>query len=83
MRITVRTGGILHRYLPAGSTNNTAVLEIEEGDGPLDVLRRLGFPEGQRFLVTVNGISIPTTEREATRLAESDDLGIFPPLKGG
>ena len=39
MRITVKTGGLLGEHLPEGSSGNQAEIEVEEGCGPLDVMR--------------------------------------------
>jgi sulfur carrier protein ThiS len=83
MRIQFKTAGLLHRYLPPGSARNEAELDLDEGATPLDVMRLLGFPEERRYLVILNGVSVPAAERDETRLAENDRLGIFPPLKGG
>ena len=83
MRISVKTGGLLSRHLPEGSSANRAQLDIEDGLGPLDVLRLLGMPEDQPYLIMLNGQVVPTAERPATKLAEDDELGLFPPLKGG
>ncbi len=44
MRITVRTGGVLGQYLPAGGERNQASLDIEPGQTARDVMERLGFP---------------------------------------
>ncbi len=83
MRIRVKTAGLLHRYLPAGSTRNQADLDVTEGSSPVDVIKLLGLPEEQRYLVVLNGVSVPAAERSNIRLSENDTLGIFPPLKGG
>lgn len=83
MRITVKTGGLLGEHLPEGSRGNQAVLDVEEGAGPLDVIGQLGMPVDQPFLIILNDAVVPTAERAATKLSENDELGIFPPLKGG
>ena len=83
MRITVRTGGLLSQYLPAGSGRNQANLELEEGATPFDVMRRLGLPETRTYLVVLNGTALPKAERTRRPLAENDELAILPPLKGG
>ena len=83
MRITVRTGGLLGQYLPAGSEGNQADLEIEEGTTPLDVMTLLGMPEDRTYMVVLNGAAISKAARAERRLAENDNLAILPPLKGG
>ncbi len=83
MRITVKTGGILGRYLPPGGARNQAHLDVEEGATPIDVMKRLGLPETRTYLVVLNGTLVPKAERERRPLAENDELSILPPLKGG
>lgn len=83
MRITVRTSGLLRKYLPPGSNGNLAQLDVAEGATPSHVMQRLGFPEERRYLVVVNGTAVPKAERESRPLAENDELAILPPIKGG
>ncbi len=83
MRITVRTGGVLGQYLPAGGERNRASLEIEPDTTPRDVMEKLGFPAERTYLVILNGTAIPKAARESRALAEDDELAILPPLKGG
>jgi sulfur carrier protein ThiS len=83
MRITVKTAGLLGKYLPAGSRTNLAELDIDEGATPIDVIRTLGMPEDRTYLVVLNGENVPRAQRPNTRLSENDELAIMPPLKGG
>ena len=83
MRITVRTGGLLGQYLPAGSERNQADLEVEDGTTPLDVMTRLGMPTERTYMVVLNGAAISKADRARRQLAEDDNLAILPPLKGG
>jgi thiamine biosynthesis protein ThiS len=83
MNIIVRTAGLLGRYLPPGSAGNEASLEVASGSTPLDIMRSLELPEGDRYLIMLNGQVVPAAQRPTVRLSDGDDLGIFPPLKGG
>ncbi len=83
MRITVKTAGLLGKYLPAGSRANLAELDIAEGATPIDVMRMLGMPEDRTYLVVLNGENLPKAQRPRTQLSEDDELAIMPPLKGG
>ncbi len=83
MRITVKTAGLLGKYLPAGSRTNLAELDIAEGATPIDVMRALGMPEDRTYLVVLNGENVPKAQRPRTQLSEDDELAIMPPLKGG
>ena len=83
MRIRVRTAGTLGEYLPPGSARNRAEIEVPEGATPLAVMRRLGFPMENQYLVSLNGSAVIGAERDSTPLAENDELAIMPPLRGG
>ncbi len=83
MRIRIKTAGLLGKYLPPGSGDNDAELEVAEGATPRDVMAQLGMPLDASYLVTLNGASVPTAERGIRTLAENDRLAIMPPLKGG
>ena len=83
MRITVRTAGLLGKYLPSGSERNRAELEVAEDATPVDVMQQLGVPLEGRYLISVNGTALTRTERPGHRLAEHDTLAIMPSLSGG
>ncbi|MCH7930274.1 MAG: MoaD/ThiS family protein [Proteobacteria bacterium] len=83
MKITIKTAGLLGKYLPPGSAGNDAELEVAEGATPRDVIAQLGMPLDASYLVTLNGESVPTAERRVRTLADNDRLAIMPPLKGG
>ena len=83
MRILVKTGGLLGKYLPRGSTENHAEIEVPEGATPLDVIAQLGMPGDGSYLVIHNGSAVPKAERGSRALAADDKLAIMPPLKGG
>jgi sulfur carrier protein ThiS len=83
MRITVKTAGLLGKYLPPGSAPNLAELEVKQGASPLDVIRQLGMPPEDSYLVSVNGAIVPPSKREAWSLCDNDKLSIMPPLRAG
>ncbi len=83
MRISLKTAGLLGRYLPPGSAGNVADLDVPQGATPIDVIKQLGMPLDGRYLIVLNGTSIPQSERSRRTLMESDCLIIMPPLKGG
>ncbi len=83
MRIQFKTGGLFVEHRPAGSTGNTAELEVHEGATPVDVMRQLGMPLDENYLVSLNGEVVVISERDTRVLAENDHLAVMPPLKGG
>ena len=79
MTVGVHLFATLARYLPPGSTDGTATLEVPDGTRVDDVARRLGIPEAMSHIALING-------REAApddELAAGDVLTLFPPLAGG
>jgi len=83
MKINFKTGGLLSDILPAGSSDDQAVLDMTEGATIVDVMARLGLPEEDFYLVILNDVVCPKTTRSTQVLNDGDELGIFPPLKGG
>ena len=83
MKIRVKTGGLLGKYLPPGSEGNRAEIEIPSGTSPIGVMERLGIPTGGHYLVTVNGTALPEKDRRTAILEEGDLVAIMPPLRGG
>ncbi len=83
MKLAVRTGGLLGKYLPEGSARNSAEIDLPDGLTAADVIARLGMPPDGSYLVIHNGSAVPKAERAACNLADGDELAIMPPLKGG
>ena len=83
MKITLTTAGILADHLPEGAQNNQVEIELAEGTTPVDVMEQLGMPRDDFYLVIVNDEVVPKSMRGHTKLHDGDELGIFPPLKGG
>ncbi len=82
MKITVKTTGLLGQYLPAGADGGMAEIEVAPGATPVDVIKRLGMPQGS-YLVVLNGASVARREHGSRVLSEGDVLAIMPPLRGG
>ena len=83
MKIQFKTGGLFVEHLPAGSTGNTAELDVSDGATPMDVMRQLKMPTDENYLVSLNGEVVVISERATRVLSENDHLAIMPPLKGG
>ena len=79
MRVEVRLFATLERFLPSGSRDGVAVLDVPEGSSAADVARRLGIPAGFDRVLLVNGRE---AEPERT-LVPGDVLALYPPLSGG
>jgi sulfur carrier protein ThiS len=83
VKIQFKTGGIFVDHLPADAAGNSAEIEVPEGATPMDVMRQLGMPLDENYLVSLNGEVVVMSERGRRVLAENDHLAIMPPLKGG
>ena len=83
MKITFKTGGLLAEMLPADAVDDAMGLELPDGSTPIDVMAHFDLPEDDFYLVILNDEVIPKSRREMTVLRDGDELGIFPPLKGG
>ena len=83
MKIQFKTGGLFVEHLPAGSSGATAELEVPDGATPADVIRQLGMPVDENYLVSLNGEVVVSSERDTRVLAGNDHLAVMPPLKGG
>lgn len=83
MKVKVKLFALLGKYLPEGSSNTEAELEVAEGATPADVAARLNLPEKDCHLVLVNGIYLEPGRRRDHALAEGDELAIWPPVAGG
>jgi len=82
MKITVKTTGLLGRYLPAGADGVTE-LEVASDATAADVIELLGMPPEGTYLVVLNGASVARREHASRALSEGDVLAIMPPLRGG
>lgn len=82
MKIRVKTTGLLDEYLPAKSSN-PAEIEVRDDVTPLDVVRTLGMPADDKYLIAVNGQVVPQSEHATFKLSQHDTLSIMPPIKGG
>lgn len=82
MKITVKTGGRLRHYLPDDS-GSQCELEVADGATAATIMEQLGLPMDDHYLVMLNGTVLQVDLRGSTVLSENDELGLFPPLKGG
>lgn len=79
MKVEVRLFATLAPYLPPGSRDGAAVVDVPEGVTPRDLVQKLGIPADLERVVLVNGADVPTDRL----LRDRDVVTLFPPLAGG
>ena len=79
MRVDVQLHATLAAFLPAGSREGVATLDVGDEATVAYVMARLAIPADLSRIVLVNGHDV---EDEA-RLRDGDVVDVFPPLAGG
>lgn len=83
MQVTVKLYATLGDYLPGGSRNNRAEIEVADGATVAEALQPFGLPSRLTHLVLVNGTFVPPDERAGKVLRDGDVLAVWPPIAGG
>jgi molybdopterin converting factor small subunit len=79
VRVEVRLFATLAPYLPAGSRDGAAFVDVPDGETARELARRLRIPADLDRVLLVNGV-----DAEPDRpLRDGDVLTVFPPLAGG
>lgn len=83
MQVSVTLFGGLRQYLPAGSSFNKCSLSFDEGDSLQQLLQKLSIPTDKPYLVMHNDTRIAPEQYADIVVAETDDIVLLPPIKGG
>lgn len=83
MIISVKTTGLLGKYLPEGSARNLGDVELSDGSTVQALITQLGIPDDGRCLVTVNGGLLQAEEFDTTVLTATDKVVLMAPLAAG
>lgn len=73
----------LGAYLPDGSHENIASLNVAPGTSILDLLDSHNVPRESCHLVLLNGIFQAPGTRATTALKADDAVAVWPPVAGG
>lgn len=79
MTVRVKLHAILRKFLPPGSEENVAVLDLPEGATVADVIHELGIPEKHAGMLVCGDEYL----KPESVLREGQEFSIFPPLAGG
>ena len=79
MRVEVQLHATLTPFLPPGSRDGVAVVEIDDDATVAALIARLAIPAELSRVVLVNGHDVD----DETRLRAGDVVDVFPPLAGG
>lgn len=79
MKVEVRLFATLASFLPPGSRDGAAVVDVPDGVTPRELARRLGIPADLERVLLVNGAEAPTDRP----LRDADVVTLYPPLAGG
>jgi len=80
--LSVKTTGLLGKFLPEGSARNLGNVELPDDSSVRALLDQLAIPDG-RCLVTVNGELVQKEEFESTVLTAADKVVLMAPLAAG
>lgn len=84
MRIILKLyAGLLEHLPPGGSDRHAVEVEVPDDATPAWILERYEVPLEMAHLVLVNGVFVAPEDRASHRLAERDELAVFPPVAGG
>ena len=83
MQLNVKLVGTLGRFLPAGSTGNKTQIEVDDSISIANLIELMNLPADKPYMVSVNDVLVPASQRQSFSVTESDNIKIIPPLKGG
>lgn len=79
MKVRLRLFATLGQYLPPDADGDGVTLALPDGATLSTALGSLRIPPAEEYVIVVNGAH---RERDA-RLADGDEVTLFPPLSGG
>lgn len=84
IRVTLKLYASLGKYLPAANRrSNEITLEVPANSVMGDLIAPFSVPPPAGFLVLVNGVFLPPSQRAAAIFADGDAVAIWPPVAGG
>jgi len=78
VKVKVKLHAQFRRFIPKGESNPLTV-HLPEQAAVKDLFARLGIPSRKAKLIIVNGVSA----KPSAKLADGDEIDLFPPVAGG
>jgi len=79
VRVEIQLHATLAAFLPPGSRDGVAVLNVDDAATVADLIRRLAIPADLSRVVLINGHDVD----DDVPLRSGDVVDVFPPLAGG
>jgi molybdopterin converting factor small subunit len=83
MRAHLKLYAGLSEFLPPGSTDHVAAVEIPPGTTISRLMEQFHVPAERAHLVLLNGIYVRPEDRAGTTLRDGDTIAMWPPVAGG
>ena len=83
MHISVKTTGLLGKYLPAGSSRNRGEVELPDNSTARDLLNTLAIPDDGRCYVSINDTMLQAEELATTVIKHDDKVVLMAPIRAG
>lgn len=82
MKIRFKLFASLAEYLPSGARENAAIVEVDDGTTPNQLITQYNLPKQEVHLVLLNGFFQDAASRDVP-MKDEDTLAIWPPVAGG
>jgi sulfur carrier protein ThiS len=83
MDISVTLFGGLRHYLPAGSSFNKCMIDVDEGSSLAALLQKIPVPSDKPYMVILNDEKVASDQFDEITIQGDDEVVLLPPIKGG
>jgi len=83
VKVTVNAGPGFEDVLPAGASNDSAIVDLADGATVTELFTGLGLDDERRCMSAVNDTIVTRAQRAEVVLKDGDSVDILPPLTGG
>ena len=83
MDISVTLFGGLRHYLPAGSSFNKCMIDVDDGSSLAALLQKIPVPADKPYMVILNDEKVASDQFNQITIQGDDQVVLLPPIKGG